>query len=162
MKRIFAVAAALCLLAAPGAFAQKQQQNQNGRMPKERPTVEQMAQRRTERMTRELGLDQTQAKKVYAINLRQAQQMEAHRAQMLKERQTDAADMKSVLSAEQYDKWSQMQGSRPGAHRGKMNKDAKRGCCKQGKDCNGDKDGKNCCKQNKNCNGDKGARNAGK
>ncbi|MDE5695064.1 MAG: hypothetical protein K2H77_03720 [Alistipes sp.] len=55
MKRIFAVAAALCLLVAPGAFAQKQ--NQNGRMPKERPTVEQMAQRQTARMTEEMGFD---------------------------------------------------------------------------------------------------------
>lgn len=135
MKRIFAVAAAFCLLAAPGAFAQKQDQNGNGRMTKERPTVEQMAQRQTERMTKELGLDETQAKKVYAINLKQAQQMEAARAQMLKDRQANAADMKSVLSASQYDKWSQMQGPKPGAHRGKMNTCAKRGDCKQSKDC---------------------------
>lgn len=145
MKRIFAVAAALCLLAAPGAFAQKQ--NRNSEMPKERPTVEQMAQRQTERMTKELGLDQSQAKKVYAINLKQAQQMEAHRAQMLKDRQANAADMKSVLSAEQYDKWSQMQGPKPCAHRGKMNKEAKQGCCKQNKACGGDKESKGCRKQ---------------
>lgn len=143
MKRIFAVAAALCLLAAPGAFAQNQKQNQNGRMPKERPTVEQMAQRQTERMTQELGLDEVQAKKVYAINLKQAQQMEAARAQMVKNRQAHAADMKSVLTDSQYDKWSQMQGPKPGAHRGKMGKDAKQGCCKQNKDCKDNKD----CKQ---------------
>ncbi len=144
MKRIFAVAAALCLLAAPGAFAQKQ--NQNGRMPKERPTVEQMAQRQTARMTKELGLDETQAKKVYAINLKQAQQMEAARAQMLKDRKANAADLKSVLSDEQYEKWSQMQGPKPGAHRG-TNKD--------GQDC---KQQKGCCKERANKPCDKGER----
>ena len=141
MKRIFAVAAALCLLAAQGAFAQKQQ-NPNGRTMKERPTVEQMAKHQTERQTRELGLDENQAKKVYALNLKQAQQTEAHRTQMMKERKAHAADMKSVLSAEQYDKWSQMQGSHPGAHRGKMHKDAKQGCCKQQKGACCDKDSK--------------------
>lgn len=138
-QRIFAVAAALCLLAAPGAFAQNQ--NCKSDMPKERPTVEQTAQRRTERMTRELGLDEAQAKKVYALNLEQAQQMEAHRAQMLKERRENAARMKSVLSAEQFDKWSQMQGPKPCAHRGSgmMKKDGKQGCCKQnGKACKQD------------------------
>ncbi len=140
MKRIFAVAAALCLLAAPGAFAQKQQQN--NRSVKERPTVEQMARHQTERQTRELGLDENQAKKVYALNLKQAQQMEAHRSQMMKERKAHAADMKSVLSADQYDKWSQMQGSHPGAHRGKMHKDAKQGGCKQNKGACCGKDGK--------------------
>ncbi len=145
MKRIFAVAAALCLLAAPGAFAQKQHNNSD--KPKERPTVEQMAQRQTERQTRELGLDEVQAKKVYAINLKQAQQMEAHRAQMLKDRQATVADMKSVLSAEQFDKWSQMQGPKPGAHRGKMHRGDKQGCCKQDKACG--KDGKGACCKNK-------------
>ena len=46
-KRIFAVAAALCLLAGTGAFAQD---SKKAPMMKERPTAEQMAQRRTERM----------------------------------------------------------------------------------------------------------------
>lgn len=128
-QRIFAVAAVLCLLAAPGAFAQ----NRKSDMSKQRPTVEQMAQRQTERQTKELGLNEKQAKQVYALNLKQAQQMEAHRAQMLKERQAHAAEMKSVLSAEQFDKWSQMQGPKPGAQHGhgKMYKDGKQGCCKQ-------------------------------
>ena len=41
-KRIFAVAAALCLLAGTGAFAQD---SKKAPMMKERPTAEQMAQR---------------------------------------------------------------------------------------------------------------------
>jgi len=134
-QRIFAMAAALCLLAAPGAFAQNSNRKA-GQTPKERPTVEQMAQRQTERMTKELGLDEAQAKKVYAINLRQAQQMESYRAQMIKDRQAAAADMKSALTAEQYDKWSQMQGPKPGAHRGDKMCKNKQGCCKQNKKCN--------------------------
>ena len=43
-KRIFAVAAALCLLAGTGAFAQD---SKKAPMMKERPTAEQMAQRKT-------------------------------------------------------------------------------------------------------------------
>jgi len=143
-QRIFAVAAAVCLLAAPGAFAQNR--NTKSDMPKERPTAEQMAQRQTERLTKELGLNETQAKKVYAINLKQAQQMAAHRAEMFKERQANAAEMKSVLSAEQFDKWSQMQGPKPCAHRSQMRKGDKQGCCKQNKAC---KDNGACSKQNR-------------
>lgn len=142
-QRIFAVAAALCLLAAPGAFAQNHNRKP-GQTPKERPTVEQMAQRRTERMTKELELNEKQAKEVYAINLQQLQQMEAHRAQMSKERQAEAARMKSVLTADQYAKWSQMQGPKPGAHRGKNGSS----CC--------DKQNKGCCKKGGHACGDKG------
>ena len=54
-KRIFAVAAALCLLAGTGAFAQD---SKKAPMMKERPTAEQMAQRRTERMTEKLNLSE--------------------------------------------------------------------------------------------------------
>ena len=137
---IFAVAATFCLLAAPGAFAQNHDRKP-GRTPKERPTLEQMAQRRTARMTEELGLDEKQAKEVYAINLRQQKQMEAHRAQMAKERQAETEQMKSVLTAEQFAKWSQMQGPKPGAHRGKKGSGP---CCdKQNKGC-GKKEGRSC------------------
>ena len=58
-KRIFAVAAALCLLAGTGAFAQD---SKKAPMMKERPTAEQMAQRMTERMQKELKLTDAQAK----------------------------------------------------------------------------------------------------
>ena len=119
MKRIFGIAAALCLLAGMNASAQNADKG-NKQMTKERPTVEQMAQRRTERMTKELGLDEAQTKKVYAVVLKQQQQIEALREQMRKERQAEAVQMKSILTTEQYDRWMQMQGPRPGEHRGKM------------------------------------------
>lgn len=147
-RRIFAVAAALCLLAGSDAFAQKQNPA-NGTMPKERPTAEQMAQRQTDRLTRELGLDQTQAKEVYALKLQQVQQMQAMREQMRKNRSAAAEKMKSVLTPEQFAKWSQMQGPKPCEHRGKKchGKDAKTGCCPQKKgDCKGRGD-KDCAKQ---------------
>lgn len=139
MKRIFAVAAALCLLAGTNAFAQKQHPN-HGTMSKERPTAEQVAQRQTDRLTKELGLDATQAKQVYALNLHQVQQMQAVREQMRKDRIARGEKMKSLLTPEQYAKWSQMQGPKPGEHRGKM---GKAGCCAHKGDC---KDGKaGCC-----------------
>ena len=57
-KKIFAVAAALCLMAGTGAFAQEAKP---AAAPKERPTVEQMAQRMTERRQKELKLTDAQA-----------------------------------------------------------------------------------------------------
>lgn len=150
-RRIFAVAAALCLLAGSDAFAQKQN-TKNGTMPKERPTAEQMAQRQTDRLTRELGLDQTQAKQVYALKLQQVQQLQAMREQMRKNRSAAAEKMKSVLTPEQFAKWSQMQGPKPCEHRGRMGKDGKSGCCAHK---GGGKDAKaGCCQQKKgDCNG---------
>lgn len=137
-QRIIAMAAACCLLACPGAFAQNKKWR-DGEMPRQRPTVEQTAQRQTERMTEELGLDEAQSKQVYAINLKRQQQMEAFRTEMRKNRQAEAEQMKSVLTADQFAKWSQMQGPMPGAHRGKMSKDGQgckqqKGCCKKNAD----------------------------
>ena len=150
MKRIFAVAAALCLLAGTNAFAQKQTPNR-GTTPKERPTAEQVAQRQTDRLTKELGLDATQAKQVYALNLHQVQQMQAVREQMRKDRIARNEKMKSLLTPEQFAKWSQMQGPKPGEHRGKMGKP---GCCAHKGDC---KDGKSgcCSKSEGGCKGGK-------
>ena len=75
-KRIFAVAAALCLMAGTGAFAQEAKP---AAAPKERPTVEQMAQRMTERMQKELKLTDAQAKEVYNLNFQQIKEMQAPR-----------------------------------------------------------------------------------
>ena len=97
-KRIFAVAAALCLMAGTGAFAQEAKP---AAAPKERPTVEQMAQRMTERMQKELKLTDAQAKEVYNLNFQQIKEMQAEK-------------MKSILTTEQFVQWSQMQAPRPG------------------------------------------------
>lgn len=138
-KQIFAAAMALCLMAGTSVFAQKQNR---APMPKERPTVEQMAQRMTERMTDQLNLTDAQAKQVYEINLGQIKQMQAQREQMRAARTAEAEKMKSILTTEQFVKWSQMQGPRPGEHHGKMagrnGKHCKDGKpCRKGNDCNG-------------------------
>ncbi len=96
---------ALCLMAGTSVFAQ---QNKPA-APKERPTAEQMAQRKTERMTEQLKLNEAQAKQVYAINLAQIKEMIAQREKMEAARKAEAEKMKSILTTEQFMQWSQMQ-----------------------------------------------------
>lgn len=105
-KRIFAVAAALCLMAGTGAFAQEAKP---AAAPKERPTVEQMAQRMTERMQKELKLTDAQAKEVFNLNFQQIKEMQAMREKMREARKAEAEKMKSILTTEQFMQWSQMQ-----------------------------------------------------
>ena len=95
-KRIFAVAAALCLMAGTGAFAQEAKP---AAAPKERPTVEQMAQRMTERMQKELKLTDAQAKEVYNLNFQQIKEMQAMREKMREARKAEAEKMKSQMQA---------------------------------------------------------------
>ena len=96
---------ALCLMAGTSVFAQ---QNKPA-APKERPTAEQMAQRKTERMTEQLKLNEAQAKQVYAINLAQIKEMIAQREKMEAARKAEAEKMKSILTTGQFMQWSQMQ-----------------------------------------------------
>lgn len=127
-KRIFAAVMALCLMAGTGAFAQN---TKRAPMPKERPTVEQMAQRMTDRMTRELQLTETQAKQVYEVNLAQIKQMQAQREQMRAARQAEAEKMKGILTTEQFVEWAKMQGPKPCERRGQKGMHhAKKGECK--------------------------------
>ena len=129
-KTIFAAAMALCLMAGTSAFAQ---QKNKPDAPKERPTAEQMAQRKTDRMAEQLKLDEAQTKQVYAINLAQVKEMIAQREKMEAARKAEAEKMKSILTTEQFVQWSQMQAPRPG-ERGPqmMHKGDRRG---GGKEC---------------------------
>ena len=99
-KRIFAVAAALCLLAGTGAFAQD---SKKAPMMKERPTAEQMAQRRTERMTEKLNLSEKQSKQLYEVNLQDIKEMQAQAEQMRAYRKAQAEKMKGILTPEQLE-----------------------------------------------------------
>ncbi len=144
-RKIFAVAAALGLLAGTGAFAQDRSARMN---PGEQRSPEQMAQRMTQRMTDELGLDKSQADEVYELNLDQIRQMQALRERMRTTRQAEVEKMKTILSAEQFEKWSQMQGPRPGGPRHDMH----RGGCQEKNGCKN----KSCCKegaQGRKCDG---------
>ena len=122
-KRIFAVAAALCLLAGTGAFAQD---SKKAPMMKERPTAEQMAQRKTERMTEKLNLSEKQSKQLYEVNL-----------QDIKEMQAQAEQMKGILTPEQFEQWKQMQGPRHGMNRGPRMKDGRgdKAAVREGRKC---------------------------
>lgn len=105
-KQIFAFAMVLCLMTGTSAFAQK---SEAAPQLKQMPTVEQMAQKKTERMTRELKLTDVQAKKIYDINLNEIKTMQTVRSQMREARTAEAEQMKSILNTEQFVKWAQMQ-----------------------------------------------------
>ncbi|MGV3638224.1 MAG: hypothetical protein ACO1NQ_11345 [Flavobacteriales bacterium] len=104
MKKLMIIAA----LASMTVAAQAQE--------KARKTPEERAKARTERMTKELSLSPEQQAKVEAINLKYADQVEAVRAEHEAERtaKRDAAkamhdahdaEMKAVLTPDQYTKW---------------------------------------------------------
>ena len=133
-KRIFAVAAALCLLAGTGAFAQD---SKKAPMMKERPTAEQMAQRRTERMTEKLNLSEKQSKQLYEVNLQDIKEMQAQSEQMRAYRKAQAEKMKGILTPEQFEQWKQMQGPRHGMNRGPRMKDGRgdKAAVREGRKC---------------------------
>lgn len=105
MKRMMIVMA-VALFTMEAATAQDKQQ---------RPAAER-AKQQTERMTKELGLSTDQAAKVDAINAKYAEKADAIRAER-KERMAETkgkgaalnearmAEMKEVLTPEQYAKW---------------------------------------------------------
>ena len=111
-KQIFAAVTALCLMATTTLFAQETTPKAASATP---PTVEQMAQHQTDRMTERLKLTEAQAKKVYQVNLDRMQQMQRLREQMQQTRQATAEEMKSILTTEQFMQWAQMQ-RRPQGH----------------------------------------------
>lgn len=117
-KTIFAAVATLCLMAGGAAFAQTESTPASAAAPKERPTLEQIAQHRTDRMAERLELTDAQKKQVYEINLQQLKDMEAQREAMRKAREARTEQMKSILSTEQFVQWAQMQQRPAGMHRG--------------------------------------------
>lgn len=139
-KSIFAVIATLCMMIGTGASAQNKPMQ--SRMMKERPTVEQMAQRKTDRMKEQLALTDEQAAQVYKYNLQQIKEMQMQREQMRKAQQAETAKMKSILTPEQFKQWQEMQGHK-GHHKMQQgdNRSGKR-CQEQMKH---GKDRKGCC-----------------
>lgn len=103
----------------------------------------------TDRMTEALQLDEAQATQVYELNLQKAQRMEEQRQQMLQARKTEAERMKSILTAEQFAKWSQMQRQKFGERRGHRPGDGRMAACDScrcdRKDADRPRDGKGCC-----------------
>lgn len=107
------------------------------------PTVEQRAQMRTDRMTKELSLSDQQAKQVYELNLVAVKEADAQMAQMRKAREAQAAKLKAILTPEQYEKWvkgarehrpgnmKHDRGAKPGEAAGGT---CQKACCKSKKD----------------------------
>lgn len=143
-KKIFAAVMALCMMAGTSVFAQ---QPMKAPMGKERPTAEQMAERKTQRMTQKLNLTQEQSKKLYDLNLQEVKQMQSMREQMRAARQAQDARMKELLTPEQYAQWQEMQGARHCMKDGKMGR--KGDCDKDRGRKDGRKGGKPCCGKDK-------------
>ena len=110
MKKMMTAVMALLLMAGTSALAQE---NKSTAVPKERPTVEQMARKAAERMTAQLKLTEKQAEQAYETVLEHLRSNEALREQARAAKMKEAEAMKSILSTEQFMRWSQMQ-SRPG------------------------------------------------
>ena len=81
----------------------------------QRKNAQERAEMRTERMTKELGLNAEQAEKVKAINMRYAEKneairaenkakAEANRSKIADQRDAQMKEYKSVLTPEQYEK----------------------------------------------------------
>ena len=104
----------LCLLAGTSAFAQ----DRRAPRTKERPTAEQMAQRKTDRMVEKLNLNEDQSKQLYELNLQEVKDMQAQHERMRAARKAKAEKMQKILTPEQFEQWKQMQGPKPGMGHG--------------------------------------------
>lgn len=133
MKRLFFAAVAACFsLLATTVSAQPPH-----RGPGERSmNPEQMAQRRTEQLTKQLSLNKEQAEEVYQLQLNRMQQMgqmrrqmqgeqvdrEQMRAKMQQAHAAEQAEMQRILNEGQYKKWQQMEAERAQRHGGPRGK----------------------------------------
>jgi len=141
MKKI--IVALVCMV---GLTAMAQREKGHGRDGMKDLTAEQIATLHTKKMTLALDLTSTQQEQVNAINLeeakmrkakfekRKAQKEEGERKKPTSEEKyamqnekldkmiARKAEMKKILSAEQYEKWQKMQ-----EHRGKRNSREKKG-----------------------------------
>ena len=117
MKKL--IFAAFALIFSVSMFAQ---QPQRGERREFKP--EEMATRQAEHMKQELALDDEQYQSVYALFLKRNEEMkkqfanrqegqqvdrEARRAEMIKKQEAMNAELRKILTAEQYTKYQEMQ-----------------------------------------------------
>lgn len=124
-------AMALFLMAGTNGFAQVSNTTKPAE-PAQRPTVEQLARTKTDRMTERMKLTKEQSEQVYAATLEQLRTAESLREQAKAAKLAEAEKMKQILTTEQFMHWSQMQ-----CHRGPRNKGTRCGlqCDKQDRPC---------------------------
>lgn len=119
-KMVWMVLAAMMVTMGTESMAQPAQRGEG----REKMSLEQMAERRTERLTEELKLSKKQAKQMYALQLEEMKRMQLMRQQMRDEkagsreamfermkqaRQERAAAYKQVLTPEQFAEWEKME-----------------------------------------------------
>ena len=166
-KRMFAVMMAAVMMIGTAAAQPQRPEGEK----REKPTAEQMAKFRTERMAKELDLNKEQQQQIYDMTLTRInaaqKKSQSDRAAMAAERKSADEKMQKILTPDQYKKWGEMQkkqadmgrakGQRGGWHgKGPKGPDAQKAhapghhgkgkkhdgkCCKDGK-------GK-CCKNGK-------------
>ncbi|TXB63130.1 hypothetical protein [Phaeodactylibacter luteus] len=97
MKQLTMIAASLALFMAVSFTAQAQQRGPQ--KERQRMTAEEKAQMQTDTMAARLELSEAQAAKVYEINLKYAQEMDARREAKKEEAQLQRAAAKEELKA---------------------------------------------------------------
>ena len=147
MKKTFMVLA-LGLLVAGSAVAQQAPQKERKHRTEQRAgkdrrgdrTPEEQAARRTEKMSKELGLNKSQTRKLQALNLKQMQQREAMRAQykdgnkrdrgqrqeMKAAREQWNAELKDILTKKQYAQYQEQREQMRAQHKERRGRDGMR------------------------------------
>ena len=74
----------------------------------QKPSAEQIAKQRAERMRKELALDNNQYKKVYKVYFKQAKEQAKRMEKMQKERKKFEMEMKVILNDVQYKRYLEM------------------------------------------------------
>ncbi len=146
MKKILFVMMALMVMFMAAADAQNRRSG--GHQQKKEMTAEQLAGRRADRMAEQLSLTAEQRTQLYNLflvssreNVKHRQQMQQlhdnHAETMKTARENEKAQMKKILTPQQYSRWEQMQTDRSGKC-GDCKKDASKkdcGCQKAGSTC---------------------------
>lgn len=137
MKKILFVMMAMMVMFMGAADAQNRRTG--GQQQKKEMTAEQLAERRADRMAEQLSLTSEQRTQLYDLflqssreNVKHRQQMQQlhdnHAATMKTARENEKAQMKKILTPQQYSRWEQMQTDGSGKCGGCKKDAAKKGC----------------------------------
>ena len=137
----------LCLLAGTSAFAQD---SAKAPRTKERPTAEQMAQRKTDRMVEKLNLSEDAVEAALRTQPAGGKgDAGAGTSGCAPPARPRPRRCKGILTPEQFEQWKQMQGPRHGMNRGprmKARPAAMKAAMREGRKCAPCKEGRKCDK----------------
>ncbi len=137
MKKILFVMMAMMVMFMGAADAQNRRTG--GQQQKKEMTAEQLAERRADRMAEQLSLTSEQRTQLYNLFLQSARENVKHRQQMQQlhdnhaatmktARENEKAQMKKILTPQQYSRWEQMQTDGSGKCGGCKKDASKKGC----------------------------------